>query len=84
MSKDSAKKIPARIKGYVLENWGAPFVLGFTVLLVAAVALLILGLPEVAEAAGNFAYFSLVLGAVLQLVCFLRTSDVKNERQEIE
>jgi heme/copper-type cytochrome/quinol oxidase subunit 4 len=72
MSADSAEKILAKIRGYVRENWGAPFVLGFMVLLVAAVVLMIMGLQYSAEEVANFAYFALVSGVVLQLVCFLK------------
>ena len=59
-------------RGYVRANWGAPFVLAFMGLLMVAAALLILGLPWTAEAVGNVAYFSLVAGVVLQLLCFRR------------
>jgi hypothetical protein len=62
-------------RGYVRENWGAPFVFAFMGLLVVAAALLILGLPWSAEAVGNVAYFSLVFGVVLQLLCFRRRGD---------
>jgi hypothetical protein len=41
-------------------------------LLMAAVVLLITGFPLSAEAVGDLAYFSLVAGVVLQLVCFWR------------
>ena len=75
-----------KIKGYLLENWGAPFVLGFMGLLLAAVVLLILGLSWTAEAVGNVAYFSLVAGVVLQLVCFWRHKDGRSSdgRSKIE
>jgi len=42
--------------------------------LVAAV-LLILGLSWFAEAVGNVAYFFLVFGVVLQLLCFRRRGE---------
>jgi hypothetical protein len=63
---------------YVRGNWGAPFVLGFMGLLMIAAALLIVGLPWPAELVGDFAYFSLVFGVILQLVCFWRASKVRN------
>ena len=65
-------------RGYVRENWGAPFIVGFMGLLLTAVALLIVGLSWPAELVGDFAYFSLVFGVVLQLVCFCRGSKVRN------
>ena len=62
-------------RGYVRENWGAPFVLAFMGLLMVAAALLIVGLSWSAEAVGNVAYFFLVAGVVLQLLCFRRRGD---------
>jgi hypothetical protein len=62
-------------RGYVRENWGAPFVLAFMGLLMVAAALLILGLSWSAEAVGNVAYFFLVAGVVLQLLCFRRRGE---------
>ena len=70
--KGSVRGFLVRAWGYVRENWGAPFILGFMGLLLAAAVLLIVGLPWTAEAVGNYAYFSLVAGVVLQLVCFWR------------
>jgi hypothetical protein len=72
MSKDSAKKILAKIKGYVRENWGAPFVVAFMLLLVVAAASLAIGLDFLANEVAVYAYFALVAGVVLQLVCFLK------------
>ena len=60
---------------YVRENWGAPFVLGFMGSLLIAAVFLIMGLSWLAEAVGNVAYFFLVAGVVLQLLCFLRRGD---------
>jgi hypothetical protein len=65
----------SKARGYVRENWGAPFVVGFMGLLVVAAVLLILGLSWFAEAVGNVAYFFLVAGVVLQLLCFRRRGD---------
>jgi hypothetical protein len=47
-------------------------------LLLTAVVLLIAGLPWHAEVVGDFAYFSLVFGVVLQLLCFWRSSKDRN------
>jgi len=57
-------------RGYFRENWGAPFVLGFMVLLVVAAVSLALGFEWWAEQVAVYAYFALVVGVVLQLVCF--------------
>jgi hypothetical protein len=72
MRKDSAKAILTRTKGYFRENWGAPFILGFMLLLVVAAASLAIGLGFLANEVAIYAYYALVEGVVLQLVCFLK------------
>jgi hypothetical protein len=69
-------------RGYFRENWGAPFVLGFMFLLLVAVVLLIVGLKWTAEGVANYAYFVLVVGVVLQLVCSLRRGNSSGEGAE--
>jgi len=69
-------------RGYLSENWGAPFVLGFVFLLLVAVVLLIVGLQWTAEGVANYAYFVLVVGVVLQLVCSWRRGYDKGEGAE--
>jgi hypothetical protein len=68
----AARAIPARVKAYVRESWGAPFVAAFMFLLVVAAASLMMGLEFFANGVAVFAYFALVVGVVLQLVCFLK------------
>lgn len=72
MPKDSAKKILAKIKGYVRENWGAPFILGFMLLLMVAAVSLAGGLDFLANEVAVYAYYLLVAGVVLQFVSFVR------------
>ena len=72
MLRGFALRFLGRIRGYVRENWGAPFVLGFIVLLVVAAVFLAVGLEWLASEVANYAYFALVAGVVLQLVCFLK------------
>ena len=62
-----------KLKTYIKQNWGAPFVIGFMLLLVVAAALLAIGLSVPAEVVGAFAYFSLAAGAILQFACYLRS-----------
>jgi hypothetical protein len=63
------------VRSYFRENWGAPFVLAFMGSLIVAAALLILELSWFAEAVGNVAYFFLVAGVVLQVLCFRRRGE---------
>ena len=72
MSKGFAKEIPVRVKGYVRENWGAPFKSGFMFLLIATAALMVTSSGSLANELAIYAYFALVVGVVLQLVCFLK------------
>ena len=68
--KTSIRGFLVRVQGYVRENWGAPFVLGFMTLLIAAAVCLAMGLEWWANEVAVYAYYSLVVGVVLQLVCF--------------
>jgi heme/copper-type cytochrome/quinol oxidase subunit 4 len=75
-----AKKIPARVKGYVRENWGAPFIVGFVLLLLIAAVSLSMGLVALADGVAIAAYYALVAGVVLQLVCFLKYNKKNGEK----
>ena len=57
------------LKKYVVDNWGLPFILAFVIFLAAAAVLLVAGNAE-AEASANLAYFSLLIGVILEIVCF--------------
>ena len=80
MIKSFAKEMPARIKGYVRENWGAPFIVGFMLLLIVAAASLPVGLADIANETANFAYYALVAGVALQLACFLKYNKRNSEK----
>lgn len=80
MFKSFVKVVPVRVKGYVKENWGAPFIVGFMLLLMVAAASLSAGLAGLANAVAVYAYYALVVGVVLQLVCFLRYNKRNGER----
>jgi len=74
-----AEKMPVGLKKYVRENWGAPFIAGFMVLLVVAAVSLSIGLTALADGMAIAAYCALVAGVVLQLVCFLKYNKKKGE-----
>ena len=73
--------MPARIKGCVRDNWGAPFIVGFMLLLMVAAASLSMGLADLANEAAIFAYYALVAGVVLQLVSFLKYNKRNGEKK---
>lgn len=72
MTKSYFKEVPARLKGYVEENWGAPFIVAFMLLLMVAAASLSMSLSSLADAVAVYAFYALVVGVVLQVVCFLK------------
>ena len=75
----SFKKMLAKLKKFSIENWGFPFISAFLILLLVAAVLLVSGsaigsqdLANYADAAAIVAYFSLLVGAILQIICFSR------------
>ena len=68
----SMKEFLPKVKRYFRENLGAPFIIGFQILLLVCAGLLIFGNAELANGVATGAYFLLVIGVVLQLVSFLR------------
>jgi len=79
MSEISFSIFVGRVKSYVSENWGSPFIIGFVSLLLFAAISLSAGSYSWADAFATCAYFALVLGVFLQLVCFLRSKGHKTE-----
>ncbi|OGD52702.1 hypothetical protein A3K80_04380 [Candidatus Bathyarchaeota archaeon RBG_13_38_9] len=61
-----------RIMWYIRVNWGAPFVVGFMLLLLVAAVSLSIGLPSLADSVAVYAFYALVVGVALQLACFLK------------
>lgn len=72
MIKINFNELQTKAKGYVRENWGSPFIVGFILLLLTAAVLLSVGSSYWAEEVAVYAYYSLVAGVVLQLACFLK------------
>jgi hypothetical protein len=67
-----AGRVASRVKGYVKENWGAPFVVGFMALLMVAAVSLMMDYIVLADEVAVYAYYALVVGVVLQLACFIK------------
>lgn len=71
-----------KVKGYVKENWGAPFIAGFMFLLIGAAISLSVDLSSLADTIVVYAFCALVGGVVLQLFCFLKYPR-KDEREAV-
>lgn len=82
MIKAFAREVPSRVKGYVKENWGAPFIVGFMALLMVAAVSLSMDFAVLADEVAVYAYYALVAGVVLQLVCFLKYRKRDGEQQQ--
>ena len=80
MIRNFAKNVSVRIKIYLRQNWGAPFILGFMLLLMVAAVSLSIGVADVANEVAVYAYYALVGGVVLQLVCFLKYNKKNGEK----
>ena len=83
MISDLVKEVPAQVKGYLRENWSALFIVGFMLLLMIAAASLSMGLAAVADEVAVCAFFALVVGVILQGVCYL-IHDKRNGEKDIE
>ena len=77
-TRECLGRIQVKVKGYVKENWGYPFIAGFMILLFAAAVFLAAGWASLAEAIAVCAYFALAAGIVLQLAYFYKNRG-KNE-----
>ena len=83
MTQDGTSKITFKLKGYVKENWGSPFIVSFMLLLVCAGASLSIGLSIWADNIAVYAFYALVIGVVLQLICFLKYSKKNREAEAV-
>jgi hypothetical protein len=60
------------VRSYFKANPGTPFILGFMVLLISAAALLIANKTNEANSIAEYAFYSLVLGIVIQVGIVVR------------
>ena len=78
----SVKRFLPRVRRYLRENPGASFIIGFQILLLVCAGLLIVGNSVWADELAVVAYFSLVIGVVLQLISFLKHGKQEEEGNE--
>jgi len=57
---------------YLLENWGAPFIVSFMILLITAAVYLAIGNELLANLLAEYAYYALVIGVILQIVVYIK------------
>jgi hypothetical protein len=78
--RPTLKEILTKISGYFRENWGAPFVIGFMLLLIVTAAFLLIDLNSLTNEKAICVYYALIGGVVLQHVCFLKDGERNGER----
>ena len=61
-----------RLRSCFRENWGAPAIVCFMALLLVAALFLAGGMEELADAIAVCAYYFLVAGVVLQIICYIK------------
>jgi hypothetical protein len=61
-----------RLKSYFKVNPGTPFILAFMILLVSAGVLLLAGKSDEANATAVYAFYSIVLGIIIQIGVIVR------------
>jgi uncharacterized membrane protein len=57
---------------YIKNNWGAPFIVGFMILLIAAATIQSLGITSAANQIALYAFYTLVVGVMLQFISYLK------------
>lgn len=75
-------KIILKSKGYVKENWGSPFIVGFMLLLIVLGVSLSMDLYTLAETISVYAFYALAVGVFLQIICFIKYCR-KNSNYEV-
>jgi amino acid transporter len=76
MVRTKRLRIPLR---YLEENWGAPFIALFILLLIVTAVFFLMDLVLIADSVAIFAYYVLIVGVVLQLICFIKYHKRRNE-----
>jgi uncharacterized membrane protein YbhN (UPF0104 family) len=75
-------KIKKKRLDYFKENWGAPFIIAFMILLIIAAIYLSLGNEAYANEIAIYAYYALVIGVFLQLASYIKYAK-KEEKQTL-
>ena len=73
-------KIKKKRLDYFKENWGAPFIIAFMMLLIIAAIYLSIGNEAYANEIAIYAYYALVIGVFLQLASYIKYAK-KEEKQ---
>ncbi|MGI0091934.1 MAG: hypothetical protein ACREBS_09510, partial [Nitrososphaerales archaeon] len=70
-----------KTRRYLRENWGAPFVVAFIILLIASSILLTTGRAGSANSIGVYAFYALVLGVILQIASYIKYGEREEQKK---
>jgi len=73
-------KIKKKRLDYLKENWGAPFIIAFMILLRIAAIYLSIGNEAYANEIAIYAYYALVIGVFLQLASYIKYAKKEEEQ----
>jgi len=71
-------EVRSRLKSYLKENLGAPFIITFMIMLMMCAGLLIANMEDSANTLATIAYFFLVIGVLLQFISFIKSERAKS------
>jgi hypothetical protein len=83
MAQTGLDGIKVKVEGHVKKNWGSPFIVGFILLFVGAAVSLSEGLSSLADGIAIYAYYALIVGVILQLVCFVKYREKVGEAETV-
>jgi hypothetical protein len=63
----------SKLKKYIKENWGSPFIITFIILLMNVATLLTVGSLAIANTVATYAFYTLICGVVLQFISFSKS-----------
>ena len=72
LAQNNLCRMIIKVKGYIKENWGSPFLAIFMFLLLGAAISLSVGFFSLANIVATSAFCALVVGVILQLICYLK------------
>lgn len=78
----SIKKYLLKIVNYFRCNHNSLFIVGFQIFFLVSAVLLSVGNSFWAESVAIFAYFSLAIGIILQLISFIRNKEIEVEEND--
>jgi len=71
-SIERVKHLLIKVLRYLKKNPGAPFIIAFQVMLITCAVLLAYGQEAMANNIAIYAFYSLVIGVILQFIAFLK------------